>query len=83
MIQHDDFPILWGETEIEIDGKKQTVAGEMDLLVIDKNGNFKIYDMKTATSWNKFGKPSDTFYKKDRYSLQLSFYKNLLRYAPQ
>jgi hypothetical protein len=70
--------ILWGETEIEVDGKKQTVGGEMDLLVITPEGKFKIYDMKTATSWNKFGTPKDRFYKKDRYSLQLSFYKNLL-----
>lgn len=70
--------ILWGDTKIEVDGKKQTVGGEMDLLVITPEGKFKIYDMKTATSWNKFGTPKDRFYKKDRYSLQLSFYKNLL-----
>jgi len=70
--------ILYGNTEIEVDGKKQTVGGEMDLLVITPEGKFKIYDMKTATSWNKFGTPKDRFYKRDRYSLQLAFYKNLL-----
>lgn len=70
--------VLWGDTKYEVDGKPQTIAGEMDLLVIDENGEFKIYDMKTANNWGKFGSDEDNYYKKERYTLQLSLYKNLL-----
>jgi hypothetical protein len=70
--------VLWGDTKYEVDGKPQTIAGEMDLLVIDEDGEFKIYDMKTANNWGKFGSDEDNYYKKERYTLQLSLYKNLL-----
>jgi hypothetical protein len=70
--------VLWGDTKYEVDGKPQTIAGEMDLLVITPKGEFKIYDMKTANNWGKFGSDEDNYYKKERYTLQLSLYKNLL-----
>lgn len=58
------------------------VAGEVDILSVDKNGNFKIYDVKTSRY--SF---SDRYFTeklsmqrmstKDYYTLQLSAYQNL------
>ena len=56
----------------------KTFGGEMDILVITKEGKFKIYDMKTARNWSNFGNEKDGFYKKEKYGLQLSIYKNAL-----
>ena len=67
------------------------VAGEVDILAIDKDGNFKIYDVKTSRysfyeftdnyghRVNYFTTPSHTqrMSTKDYYTLQLSAYKNL------
>ena len=67
------------------------VAGEVDILSIDKNGNFRIYDVKTSRysfydftdryghKVNYFTTPSATqrMSAKDYYTLQLSAYKNL------
>ena len=67
------------------------VAGEVDILSISKNGNFKIYDVKTSRysfsdftdryghKVNYFTTPSATqrMSAKDYYTLQLSAYKNL------
>ena len=61
-----------------VKGTEQKVAGELDLLVIDKDGKFKIYDIKTSQNWNKFGKPEDKNRKKEAYGLQLSIYKTML-----
>lgn len=67
------------------------VAGEVDILSIDKDGNFRIYDIKTSRysfydftdryghKVNYFTTPSATqrMSAKDYYTLQLSAYKNL------
>lgn len=67
------------------------VAGEVDILSADKNGNFRIYDVKTSRysfhdftdryghKVNYFTTPSATqrMSAKDYYTLQLSAYKNL------
>lgn len=67
------------------------VAGEVDILSIDKDGNFRIYDVKTSRysfydftdryghKVNYFTTPSTTqrMSAKDYYTLQLSAYKNL------
>lgn len=67
------------------------VAGEVDILSIDKDGNFRIYDVKTSRysfydftdryghKVNYFTTPSATqrMSAKDYYTLQLSSYKNL------
>ncbi len=67
------------------------VAGEVDILSVDKNGNFRIYDVKTSRysfhdfidryghKVNYFTTPSATqrMSTKDYYTLQLSAYKNL------
>lgn len=67
------------------------VAGEVDILSVDKDGNFRIYDVKTSRysfydftdryghKVNYFTTPSTTqrMSAKDYYTLQLSAYKNL------
>ena len=67
------------------------VAGEVDILSIDKEGNFRIYDVKTSRysfydftdryghKVNYFTTPSaaQRMSAKDYYTLQLSAYKNL------
>lgn len=67
------------------------VAGEVDILSVDKDGNFRIYDVKTSRysfydftdryghKINYFTTPSATqrVSAKDYYTLQLSAYKNL------
>ena len=67
------------------------VAGEVDILSVDKDGNFRIYDIKTSRysfydftdryghKVNYFTTPSATqrMSAKDYYTLQLSAYKNL------
>lgn len=67
------------------------VAGEVDILSVDKGGNFRIYDVKTSRysfsdftdryghKVNYFTTPSATqrMSAKDYYTLQLSAYKNL------
>jgi ribosomal protein L19E len=78
--------VVWGTTT-DINGKPQTFGGEMDLLVITPEGEYKIYDMKTANNWANFGVDrvntkgevvKEEYHKKDRYSLQLGIYKNAL-----
>lgn len=67
------------------------VAGEVDVLSVDKDGNFRIYDVKTSrysfydfidshgNKVNYFKNKSNTqrISNKDYYTLQLSAYKNL------
>lgn len=67
------------------------VAGEVDILSVDKNGNFRIYDVKTSRYSfydfiDRYGHKVNYFTTssaaqrmsaKDYYTLQLSAYKNL------
>lgn len=67
------------------------VAGEVDILSVDSDGNFRIYDVKTSKYsfhdfTNKYGErinyfrtkaPSQRMSNYDYYTLQLSAYKNL------
>ncbi len=57
------------------------IAGELDILSIDKNGRFSIYDIKTAKK-GKFESYDTTYGKKPskrkEHSLQLSAYSNLI-----
>lgn len=58
------------------------VAGEVDILAVDKDGNFKIYDVKTSkysfggTYFNTKG-DKQRMSTKDYYTLQLSAYQDL------
>ena len=67
------------------------VAGEVDILSVDADGNFRIYDVKTSRYsfydfTDRYGNPANYFRNKsatqrmsayDYYTLQLSAYKNL------
>lgn len=67
------------------------VAGEVDILSVDADGNFRIYDVKTSRYsfydfTDRYGHPANYFRNKsatqrmsayDYYTLQLSAYKNL------
>lgn len=58
------------------------VAGEVDILSVDKNGNFKIYDVKTSrySFGDKYFTEKSSKQRmstKDYYTLQLSAYQNL------
>lgn len=58
------------------------IAGEVDILSVNKNGNFKIYDVKTSQysfSGKYFNEKSSMqkMSNKDYYTLQLSAYQNL------
>lgn len=58
------------------------VAGEVDILSVDKNGNFKIYDVKTSRysfEEKRFSEKwgQQVMSTKDYYTLQLSAYQNL------
>lgn len=56
------------------------VAGEIDLLGIDRNGNFIIYDIKTTgneQTWTNYTKDGNEI--SNNHSLQLSSYDNLAR----
>lgn len=56
----------------------QLIAGEIDILSIDREGNFSIYDVKTAKN---FGKYDESFQgkmtKRQNHTNQLSAYSNL------
>lgn len=59
--------------------KIQKIAGEVDILSIDKDGNFHIYDIKTAKDFSKYDKPfrPGQQSKRDSHTNQLSAYSNL------
>jgi len=57
------------------------LAGEMDLLVVDAEGNLSIIDIKTAqkATWDNFNTDDpEKFSKKYAYSVQQTIYRNLL-----
>lgn len=58
--------------------QKSKIAGEIDILSVDKYGNFHIYDIKTSKDFSKY----DTRYegglsKREQHTNQLSAYANL------
>jgi hypothetical protein len=56
------------------------VAGEIDLLLVDRNGKVFIIDVKTgnANKWDNYNDSNNKFAKKEEYALQLTAYKNML-----
>lgn len=80
---------------VNVNGKRLTVGGEMDLVVITPSGELKIYDVKTgkkglydtqgkrtrAGAWDFYGTDNDDYNKKQSYELQLSLYAELLENA--
>jgi len=62
--------------------KVSKVAGEIDILAIDKDGNYMIYDVKTSRlqGWNDYSKSfgPNKLTKKEKHQLQVSAYAYLL-----
>jgi len=56
------------------------VAGEIDLIMVDREGKVYIVDVKTGDSrkWGNFNVPNNEFSKKEDYELQQTTYSNLL-----
>lgn len=58
------------------------IAGEVDILAIDKDGNFNIYDIKTSTEkgWKNYDSQYQpgSLTKRNNHTNQLSAYNNLL-----
>lgn len=54
------------------------IAGEVDILSIDKEGNFHIYDVKTAKDFSKYDESyMGKLTKRENHTNQLSAYSNL------
>lgn len=77
--------VVWDSEAYSIDAegnKTQTgVAGEIDLIFVEQNGDVKIVDIKTgkASKWNGILRGSESGKTKiENYTLQQSSYKNLL-----
>ena len=60
--------------------KDAKIAGEMDLLAVDRAGNIFIVDVKTgkADKWRGFNREDNKYSKKNNYTLQQTAYANLL-----
>ena len=73
----DEFPIAGTYSYIGKEGKthKMTIAGTMDMLIYDSDGNFYIYDVKTKRINNSKVWNEET---KKGYYRQLSMYKAIL-----
>lgn len=67
--------------KVKVEGKEITVAGTMDILVVDKNGDGYIYDFKTKRDNSRKGKtnPEELLSgKREGYSRQESWYKAMV-----
>lgn len=54
------------------------IAGEVDILSVDKDGNFNIYDIKTGKDFSKYDTSFDgKLTKRENHTNQLSAYSNL------
>lgn len=56
------------------------VAGEIDLMMVDREGKVFIVDIKTGaeSKWNNYNDEESEYSKYDEYALQLTAYRNLL-----
>lgn len=56
------------------------VAGEIDLIIVDREGRLYVVDVKTGdkTKWENFNDPKNQYSKKEDYELQQTTYSNLL-----
>ena len=81
-----EYPNGYFITEVPIINKKKTLAGTIDLMVIDKNGKVHVYDWKTKKA-TKFIKKTNSiqditeipWWNKKAWVLQLDNYANILQ----
>tara|TARA_R110002167_G_scaffold59557_3_gene168802 strand:- start:992 stop:6817 length:5826 start_codon:yes stop_codon:yes gene_type:complete len=77
----DNGELYIASTGIVVYDTELNIAGEIDLLVADRNGNITIVDIKTgeANKWKGFSKKNNKFSKLKAYGLQQTAYANLLQ----
>lgn len=70
----------YGNNGVILYDKEAKVAGEVDLLAVDRSGKVFIIDVKTgkASKWNNFNNENAKFPQKPGYTLQQLAYSNLL-----
>lgn len=78
--------VVWDSNIVTEEGKKDRIAGEIDLIVVDKKGNAFIIDIKTGSrsKWTNFNQPTNSFdnkkySKRNEYTLQQAVYRELLK----
>ena len=78
--------VVWDSNIVTGEGKKDRIAGEIDLIVVDKKGNAFIIDIKTGSrsKWTNFNQPTLSFdnkkySKRNEYTLQQAVYRELLK----
>jgi len=78
--------VVWDSNIVTEEGKKDRIAGEIDLIVVDKKGNAFIIDIKTGSKskWTNFNSLTNSFdnkkySKRNEYTLQQAVYRELLK----
>ena len=78
--------VVWDSNIVTGEDKKDRIAGEIDLIVVDKKGNAFIIDIKTGSKskWTNFNQPTLSFdnkkySKRNEYTLQQAVYRELLK----
>lgn len=77
----DDGELFIASTGLIVYDKDLKIAGEIDLLVADRNGNLTIVDIKTGKNnkWDGFFKKDNKYSKLKNYGYQQTAYANLLK----
>lgn len=77
--RHDNGEIQVFANRIKLFDKEAGVAGEIDLLIVDRNGNVFIVDIKTGSKekWSNYDQLGNPISKKEHYLLQLTAYANM------
>ena len=78
--QVDNGDLIAIPNNIKLYDENSGIAGEIDLLFIDREGKVFIVDIKTGKKdkWDNYDEPTNSFSPKQGYSLQLTAYKNML-----
>ena len=78
--------VVWDSNIVTGEDKKDRIAGEIDLIVVDKKGNAFIIDIKTGSKskWTNFNQLTNSFdnkkySKRNEYTLQQAVYRELLK----
>lgn len=77
--RHDNGEITVFANRIKLFDKNAQVAGEIDLLIVDRSGNVSIVDIKTGSKdkWTNFNDLANPYSKRENYHLQLTAYANM------
>jgi hypothetical protein len=78
--QVDNGDLIAIPNNIKLYDENSGIAGEIDLLFIDREGKVFIVDIKTGNNlkWDGYDDETNSFSPKQAYALQLTAYKNML-----